>query len=79
METVEEYQRHLINHHEFDEDDKLLEPWCNDCGEPIDNPGQVCLVSDRRCLPSVEDLEALHSDVHDDEDSYQTHDRNDLA
>lgn len=29
----------------------LREEYCGDCGEPIDTPGQHCLVSDSTCFP----------------------------
>lgn len=71
--TIEDYQRHLIEMHDFDYGDDALNPWCGTCGERIEVPGQDCMVSEEPCFPDVMDLAAMHADAHDDNECYPAH------
>lgn len=73
--SISEYQRHLIEEHDYDEGDDILEAWCSFCGERIESLGQQCQMDEGPCEPDVRDLEALHADTHDDErmDSSERH------
>jgi hypothetical protein len=72
LETMEDYQRHMVEMHDFDPDDEGLFPWCMDCREPVMIPGQDC-TEGTSCAPDIQDLIAYHADVHDDDECYPPH------
>lgn len=72
-QSIEDYQRHLINMHDFDEGDQALDPWCEACGEPINSTDPDCIVSEGSCVPNVMDLAAMHTDAHNDNECYPAH------